>query len=58
MRMWQRMVTAFCMMAGAAGASFGAQDYPNKPIRLVVPYSAGGVTDTIARELANKMSEA
>lgn len=34
-----------------------AQSYPNKPIRLVVPYTAGGSSDFVARQLAQKMSE-
>lgn len=58
MKVWQRLAAMFCVLAGTAGASFSAEDFPHKPIRLVVPYSAGGVTDTIAREMANKMSEA
>jgi tripartite-type tricarboxylate transporter receptor subunit TctC len=37
----------------AAGAD--AQTYPSRPITMVVPYSAGGPTDTIARIMAERM---
>jgi tripartite-type tricarboxylate transporter receptor subunit TctC len=40
----------------AAGASF-AQAFPNKPLRLVVPFAAGGIVDVTARQLGQKMSE-
>jgi tripartite-type tricarboxylate transporter receptor subunit TctC len=34
-----------------------AQAYPNKPIRLIVPFGAGGVADITARTVAQRMSE-
>ncbi len=33
------------------------QGYPNKPIRLIVPFPAGGQTDVVARTVAQKMTE-
>ena len=36
----------------------GAQTYPNRPLRLVVPFSAGGAADVPGRILTQKMSEA
>ena len=42
------------LAAGIAGAS--AQSYPDRPIKVFVPYPAGGPTDTIARAVTQSLS--
>lgn len=52
---------AACAMLGAIfGASFPAQaqNYPNRPVKLVIAFVPGGATDTFARQISNDLSEA
>jgi tripartite-type tricarboxylate transporter receptor subunit TctC len=48
-------VGLLCFAAAAGMAS--AQDYPNKPVRMIVPFGAGGSTDVLIRIVASKMPE-
>jgi tripartite-type tricarboxylate transporter receptor subunit TctC len=50
-----RWLAAIMVLALAATAH--AQDYPNRPVRLVVPYPAGGPTDIISRHIAKRLTE-
>src|ERR1700722_12625285 len=52
-----RMLFAACLAVALAAAA-RAEDYPSRPIMLVVPYPPGGGNDVIARIVAGKMSAA
>jgi tripartite-type tricarboxylate transporter receptor subunit TctC len=54
--MMRRMLACVSFLFAAAGAA--AQDYPNRPIRMIVPFAPGGATDIPARLVAPKLGEA
>ena len=43
-------------VAALAVPAFAQDDYPNQPITFVVPFAAGGPTDTVTRLIAESMS--
>jgi tripartite-type tricarboxylate transporter receptor subunit TctC len=45
------------VIAAWTPTSVSAQSYPNQPVRIVVPFAAGGAVDTVARVVGQKMSE-
>lgn len=51
------MKRIFACLAFVLAASVNAQDYPTKPIRLLIPFAPGGAVDTTARILTQKMDE-
>jgi len=52
-----RWVLAGLVAIGFGIATASAQGYPTKPIRIIVPTSPGGITDTLARALGQRLGE-
>lgn len=45
------------LLAFAAAPAVAQQDYPNRPIRLIIPFPAGGSNDIVGRAIATQMSD-
>jgi tripartite-type tricarboxylate transporter receptor subunit TctC len=63
-RIHRRLLLAFffpaflaALLAGATQGTLAQERYPNRPVRIVVPFAPGGVADTTARIVAEKLSE-
>ncbi len=52
-----KKITFATLLLLAAAGSVMAQTYPNKPVKLVVPFPPGGGTDIVGRLIAQKLSE-
>jgi tripartite-type tricarboxylate transporter receptor subunit TctC len=52
-----RMTVVFLVVCLGLAGAVQAQDFPSRPIRLIVAFAPGGVVDTAARVLSSKMTE-
>ena len=52
------LAAALCCGGIALTGLVAAQSYPNRPIRFIIPFPPGGGTDTFARMVASKLTEA
>ena len=59
LQLWRNLGTASLLglLSLALHSGAQAQAYPNKPIKMIVPFPAGGTTDIVARLVAQRMSE-
>src|SRR2546425_5163815 len=53
-----RSLIALCAALLAAPAALAQQSYPQKPIRYIVPFPAGGIADVFARIIGGRIAEA
>ena len=55
----RRVALAFALTTATLATAFAADadEYPSHPIRLIVPYAAGGGADSVARIIAKRVGE-
>lgn len=57
MTITKRMLLATLLSIFAGSAVYAAADFPDRPVRLIVPFPPGGATDALARLMAEKLSQ-
>src|SRR5688572_294875 len=56
-RVRRTIIAGLAALAAASGPALAQGDFPNKPIRFILPYGAGGVTTNLMHLLGKKMTE-
>jgi len=57
MKLWMRSIVGAVALTFAVVGAASAQDYPNKPVRVIVPTNAGGSVDSVARIIQRYVEE-
>lgn len=52
----KKLLTGLCLLAAVLATPVQATDYPQKSIRIIVPFAAGGITDVMGRTIATRLS--
>lgn len=52
-----RVIATAVLSSAVCGAAFGADTYPNRPVRMVVPFAPGGASDFVGRIIQPAMAE-
>ena len=56
-RLWLALSLAVATLVITTLSTAQAQNYPNRPVRLLIPFAAGGAVDTIGRVIGQKLTE-
>ena len=56
--LWKLGIAVACAAAGAAQAAAPGNAYPDRPIRIIVPFGAGGANDVVTRIVATRLTDA
>ena len=54
-RMRFLLLAAASLLAALAGPAFAQADYPNRPVRLIIPFPPGGSNDVVGRVIAQHL---
>jgi tripartite-type tricarboxylate transporter receptor subunit TctC len=55
--LWRRIALALALAGSCCVGASRADEYPSRPVRLIVPYAPGGGADTVARIVARRVSD-
>jgi tripartite-type tricarboxylate transporter receptor subunit TctC len=57
LKLWSRVAVATAMLLTCPLVASAADDYPNRPVRLIVPFPPGGSNDVVGRLIAKQLGE-